>query len=141
VIGKTFVTAGRAVFTLELPETYAKENSLPGHLTYKVRRSKDGKVYFVSRCMGATYEYIGLLSEETGGVRATAKSKEPATALPFMLVDRTLRRLWAGEGEVLKQRGFDLHHEGRCGRCGRELTVPESIALGIGPECAKEMGL
>jgi hypothetical protein len=29
-----------------------------------------------------------------------------------------------------------LWHEGRCGRCGRRLTVPESIASGIGPECA-----
>ena len=27
-------------------------------------------------------------------------------------------------------------HAGRCCRCGRVLTVPESIATGIGPECA-----
>ena len=26
-------------------------------------------------------------------------------------------------------------HEGRCGCCGRPLTVPESIARGIGPVC------
>lgn len=29
-----------------------------------------------------------------------------------------------------------FHHAGRCGRCGRLLTVPESIESGIGPECA-----
>jgi hypothetical protein len=29
----------------------------------------------------------------------------------------------------------EVHHEGRCGRCGRALTVPESIESGFGPEC------
>jgi|SRR5262245_10446556 len=30
---------------------------------------------------------------------------------------------------------LEIWHEGRCGRCGRKLTVPESIAQGFGPEC------
>ena len=30
----------------------------------------------------------------------------------------------------------ELWHEGRCGRCGRTLTVPESIERGMGPVCA-----
>jgi len=29
----------------------------------------------------------------------------------------------------------EVWHEGTCGRCGRKLTVPESIADGIGPKC------
>lgn len=33
----------------------------------------------------------------------------------------------------------DVWHEGRCGRCGRRLTVPESIKSGIGPECANKI--
>lgn len=32
------------------------------------------------------------------------------------------------------------YHEGRCGRCARRLTVPESIINGIGPDCAKKVG-
>ena len=35
----------------------------------------------------------------------------------------------------------DWWHEGVCGRCGRRLTVPESIDTGFGPECVKRMGL
>lgn len=35
----------------------------------------------------------------------------------------------------------EVWHEGRCGRCGRVLTVPESIDRGIGPDCAGIMGL
>lgn len=30
---------------------------------------------------------------------------------------------------------FEVWHEGKCGRCGRKLTVPESINTGFGPEC------
>ena len=31
---------------------------------------------------------------------------------------------------------LSVYHEGVCGRCGRRLTVPESIESGIGPVCA-----
>ncbi len=31
--------------------------------------------------------------------------------------------------------GWEVWHTGRCSRCGRLLTVPESIEKGIGPEC------
>ena len=30
----------------------------------------------------------------------------------------------------------EVWHEGSCGRCGRKLTVPESIENGLGPVCA-----
>ena len=31
-----------------------------------------------------------------------------------------------------------LHAEVKCRRCSRDLTTPESLALGLGPECAKK---
>ena len=36
--------------------------------------------------------------------------------------------------------GFEFWHEGRCARCSRRLTVPESISSGFGPECIKLVG-
>jgi hypothetical protein len=33
----------------------------------------------------------------------------------------------------------EVWHEGRCGRCGRKLTVPASVASGYGPECEGKM--
>ena len=36
------------------------------------------------------------------------------------------------------QEGYALLAEGRCCRCNRKLTHPESIQYGIGPECAKK---
>ena len=34
--------------------------------------------------------------------------------------------------------GLQYHAEGRCSRCGRLLTTPDSAQRGIGPECAKK---
>jgi len=31
--------------------------------------------------------------------------------------------------------GLEIFEENHCGRCGRALTDPESIAIGIGPDC------
>lgn len=37
---------------------------------------------------------------------------------------------WHGEG-------YTMELEGRCCRCNRKLTHPESIEMGLGPECAQ----
>lgn len=50
---------------------------------------------------------------------------------------------------VLRQIGADVHGAmlryglelGACGKCGRTLTDETSRAMGIGPECAKALGL
>jgi hypothetical protein len=34
----------------------------------------------------------------------------------------------------------EIWHAGKCGMCGRKLTVPSSIEAGIGPECASKGG-
>jgi len=50
-----------------------------------------------------------------------------------------LKLVWENNTQPLIDKGFALHHEGKCGRCGRKLTVPLSIETGIGPECASKM--
>lgn len=45
-------------------------------------------------------------------------------------------RLFGG-GDVS---GVTVYHDGTCGRCGRDLTTPESVSRGIGPECWEKMG-
>lgn len=36
---------------------------------------------------------------------------------------------------------LEVYHHGRCGRCGRKLTDPDSIVQGMGPECRKKLNL
>jgi len=143
-ITKSFVTAGKATFTLEVPEVYAIQNGIKRHYTFKVTFKKGDKgfndTYFVKLMTGMdnekSYSYLGILNPEMGFVRTTAKSCMNGDALPVRLLNRTLALVWAGNTAGLTEAGFNVCHSGKCGRCGRKLTNPESLATGIGPECA-----
>jgi hypothetical protein len=111
-----------------------------------VKKEVDGKpaVYFVNLLSGpdngSDYSYIGVLDVSSGNVRLTRASKITNECMSYRLLNRVLLNLWGGtEGRILEA-GFDVHHEGRCGRCGRRLTVPESVRSGLGPECAGKGG-
>ena len=139
MITKNFVTAGNSIFTLEIPGDWAAQHGCRPHYTFRVRK-KDGQrpVFFVSILSGPDntkdYQYVGILVD--GRVKTTAKSRLHQTSTPVRLLNWSLQLVWEGDTSPIEQAGFRLHHEGRCGRCGRRLTVPESIETGLGPECA-----
>lgn len=64
-----------------------------------------------------------------GGDKAKV-SREAASVKFFELVIAHLRA-------KREMPGVEIWHSGKCAVCGRKLTVPESVANGIGPECAK----
>ena len=136
-VGKDFLLAGNATFTIRTPD---------GHRTYKiVRKDATGQwpeTFFVSLLTGPQntddYTYLGKLDPFTGQLVPTAKSgwreKEPPFAVK--LLNRVLARVWSFDHGAFERHGYKLLHAGRCGRCGRMLTRPDSIASGLGPECA-----
>jgi len=146
MINKNFVLGGKAIFTLDLNNEYAFSNDLKDHYTFKVSKKENPEnerypvTYFVSLLTGpdntSNYTYLGLLDPATGTVRTTAKSCASGDSLMVRLLNRTMNLVWSENTEAITNAGFDIHHEGRCGRCGRVLTVPESILSGFGPECA-----
>lgn len=129
---KRFIIAGKAIFTL------VGANS---RYTFKVQRKDASDRYpeswFVSLLTGpensSDYTYLGMLDSASGQVRLTKQSKYRDDSSPVRAIRWALRHIWAGK--ALPAPGQILH-AGRCGRCGRLLTVPESIASGFGPECA-----
>ena len=144
MITREFITAGKATFTLECPAGFQGNP----HYTFKVRGKElddnsGNKIFFVSLLAGpdnsSDYAYLGVLNSETGEVRLTKASKFNEDTLVVRLLRRVTARIWAGEEQAIEDAGFKLHHEGRCCRCGRRLTVPSSIESGIGPECAQIM--
>lgn len=125
-----FILAGRAVLTLVSKRTGAR-------FTYRVQLAKDSdEPFFVSVLTGPTnttdYEYLGIIR---GGqfrtTRATRISADAPCAKAFAWSWARLAR-----GELPAE--LEIWHEGRCGHCGRVLTVPESIADGIGPVCREK---
>lgn len=123
----TFMFAGDAVFTLRSKSTGAR-------FTYRVKAKDNGEVYFVSVLTGpengSDYSYLGIIpTDAPGRFIQTAGSKFS----PFADCAVAFRWFWKHQDSPL----VEFWHEGRCGRCGRPLTVPESIESGLGPVCAK----
>jgi hypothetical protein len=142
VITKDFVLAGNATFTVETPAD--------GHRTYLVEKSPANdrfpETYFVKTLTGSDntsdYTYMGILDEKSGQVRLTKASFNAFNkSYRLRLVNKVLARVWADDTAPIVAAGFDVHHDGCCGRCGRKLTTPESVVTGIGPECAKALGI
>lgn len=134
---ETFLFAGNATLTL-------KSKKSGDHFTYRVRVSKGDiekkvadPVYFVSLLNGpdneSDFQYMGIM-RRSEGFKRTTKSKVGPDAVSmkgWVWFIASIQTVLPGNVEVW--------HEGRCGRCGRKLTVPESIAQGLGPECAGKM--
>ena len=129
---KEFIFAGNATFTLESENT-------GNRFTYKMQKSDDlDDLYFIKLLVGqdnqSDYRYIGCYYRDSGYFHPSKKYQE---------IDRVL---WPPSMRAIKfffEKLDDLppklhvYHEGRCGRCGRPLTTPESIKRGFGPECVK----
>lgn len=125
-----FMLAGNAYLTLRSTKTGTR-------YTFRVKRKKDTNLWFVSTLWGSDntsdYSYLGLI-DENRQFRLSPKSRTTRDSPQTKAFEWTMRQL-VEKGIVPDQ--LEVWHEGRCGRCGRLLTVPESIASGIGPECAK----
>lgn len=147
---RRFILGGNAVFTLASKITNK-------HYTFKVKsapsdRSKDWStenqnrhVFFVSLLTGgdntASYSFIGTLFRREGGTfnyKHSTKSTVPVSARSVQGFCWLWRYI-----EISKDFSEQMYfwHEGKCARCGRRLTVPESIASGFGPECRGKGGM
>jgi len=135
-VSVAFLLAGKATFTVSNPkgERY----------TYRVSKVQDpGRkpVWFVGLLTGpqneSDYSYLGMVVTQGSRltVKTTLRSKLKADAKPVAVLAWALRVIGA-KGSYTPPQGYSILHSGHCGRCGRLLTVPESIALGLGPECA-----
>lgn len=138
MLSKDFILAGNAIFTIS---SLALEG---GHRTYKVCKVEfEGghePFYFAKLLRGpdntSDYAYMGRVRPETGKLTATNKSPSGVEKWPaWQYLAGVLMAIWIGED----LEGIDVQHAGRCGRCGRLLTDPRSIELGIGPVCREAL--
>ena len=141
MIGKEFITAGRAIFTID---------NGAEHMTFRVStpKPKAGEParrgpapLFISVLTGPdntrSYTYMGVVDRATGAIRATKGSKIATTDRRWIVATYALQVAYRKRG--LKE-GHSLRHSGKCGRCARLLTDPLSLTRGIGPDCWEMMG-
>jgi hypothetical protein len=66
--------------------------------------------------------------------RHSAKSKIGFSAVSNKVIE------WFFQHYFKNPNGYKtikVYHSGKCGKCGRKLTTPESIKSGLGPYCGK----
>lgn len=135
-VSKAFLLAGKAHFTAE--------NLTSGQrFTFRISKvePEEGSPYktpcwFAGLLTGPDnehhYDYLGMVLPQGLELRLTKASKRPEGDQAVRVL-RWVLKLVENGGPIPK--GYAIHHEGKCGRCGRLLTVPSSIAAGLGPEC------
>lgn len=123
-----YLVAGKATLTL-------KSTVTGQHYTYRVEAKPDSDTTFFVNVLGGTgYIYLGLFDASEGKLILTKGSRfrdNDSCAQAFRFLLRCL---------FVEQRipsSLEVDHLGTCGKCNRELTNPESLATGIGPECSK----
>ena len=131
----SYIFAGNAKVTL-------KSLASGKHFTYHVKAKTDQKdpeksIYFVRFLNGPNnqtdFAYLGFMPEKGGKIITSQKSAAGKQAPVYQAFVYAMQH---PDAPML-----EIHHSGCCGRCGRELTDPESIQTGLGPICREKMGL
>ena len=132
MISTQFLLAGNSTFTVS--------NDGGEHYTFKVKKSKEKYLngqytFFISLLTGPDeYTYLGIIKNNS--VALTKKSKYKFDSVPYRVAKWAVEKVMY---EKLLPIGYDIQHAGKCGKCGRKLTTPESINTGLGPVCARSL--
>jgi hypothetical protein len=129
-----FLLGGKAIFSV-------RSKSTGQHFTYRMKRPNrepNSDVKFVElRGSDGVFRYFGNI-DPTGAFAFTRKTPAYMKDHPAVIGFNYLWR-WLKERASIPDT-VQVWHEGQCSVCGIRLTHPESIKLGIGPECAKKKG-
>lgn len=136
-----FILAGNATITLVSKKTSQR-------FTYKIKRAVDDNgaprdFWFVSVLRGPDneedYSYLGYINNKLhywyglkSKIHADSGSSKGFEWFYTLLKDADNNNMDYRDALFA---GLEVWHEGKCGRCGRKLTVPTSILSGFGPEC------
>jgi Family of unknown function (DUF6011) len=122
-----FMFAGKSTFTV-------LNTKSDNRFTFNIKLSKDGNLFFVKVLSGPdSYTYIGTCIN--GHFKHSKKSVISSDAQSVKVFDYIINKLKTNT----LQDFIEIWHEGKCGKCGRLLTVPSSIETGLGPECLKRL--
>jgi len=130
---RDFIFAGKALFTVVNTRT---GNRLTFKVTQKTTKEGNKTPHFVSVMTGTDnlhhYSYIGIIGRGAR-FRTTRGSRLSDSDMRV----KAFSWLW-NRADSLPD-FVEVWHHGRCGRCSRVLTMPESIESGLGPICASRM--
>ncbi len=122
-----YIKGGHAVVTLSSKRSGTR-------FTYKITVSDNGESHFVKLLTGpdnnSSYQYMGHIWRDR-----FYHDKQQRNFTKDAPSSRAFAWAWDHIVDGAIPEALEIWHEGSCGRCGRRLTVPTSIAQGFGPEC------
>jgi hypothetical protein len=122
-----FIFAGKSIVTFLNTKTNNR-------FTFKVKVAKDSNLFFVSVLTSPdVYTYIGTCVE--GNFKWGKKSVISKDAQSVKVFEYVINKLKSDNLPDF----IEVWHEGFCGKCGKRLTVPQSIETGLGPDCIKKL--
>lgn len=105
-------------------------------ITVRFRKPKGFKAVLVDLMTGSDnvsdFTFLGTLRGENVIVSPKTRVAGEKAVLAEKVLNWTIAHAQKDDLRTVR-----VLHEGKCGRCGRKLTVPESIDTGLGPECVK----
>jgi Family of unknown function (DUF6011) len=138
-----FMLAGDARITIVNSDTKSRFTyriSAPSKETERGGKVRDfaANVRFVNLADNeGTFAFLGTIFLQDRAFRYSRKSRVSMAAPSVVLFHDVFKMLVTD----LVDEFISIFHEGVCGRCGRTLTVPTSIASGFGPDCADLLGV
>jgi hypothetical protein len=146
MINTTFLLAGRATFVVEnnkgISVTVQVKKTTEKINPYNGRWFPVG--YFVStRFQNEAWQYQGILDTalvpaRIRPTRNTQFSQSKNLGLSKRIAEWAITQIRVGQPLPA---GYRLEHTNRCGKCAKMLRDDVSIQRGIGPDCARQMGL
>lgn len=138
-----YILAGKSEFTfLSLKTNVRIRYKLQRKVAeQKGKKGQDEYIYFLNTFTDGEYKYAGVLFyDDIVGQFKFGRGQRGLLNYSHINIKSLLFVL-----NQLSIENYNLslkvYHAGKCGRCGRKLTTPESILTGLGPECSKKAGV
>ena len=127
---KNYILGGRGVVTLK------SDTGVHHTYSFEMYDDKPDNIWIYTLVDDNQWIYVGYYSKKYENFRLTPKSKYPVDSPIVKGIAYIFKMILNPE---FHDDRMHLLHEGICCRCGRPLTNPASIELGIGPYCATQI--
>lgn len=119
-----FIFGGNSTFT-------ALNTKSENRFTFKVKKHKKDDIFFISALVGSSYEFVGSYKEDIFKYSFRSRISDKSQSI------QVFKYIIAKLNNKNLPDYIEIWHSGRCGKCGKELTTPESISIGFGPVCKR----
>lgn len=111
------------------------------HRTFRISKAKKGNPRFIGLLTGPdnerSYTGFALISDDDRRIVVFKKHRgtkdQPSIYEKYACLLECMLTRQGDEWYI--ERGYSIEGSKKCARCGRTLTEPQSLAVGIGPQC------